>query len=48
MPFLREAVQKQREHFIRLIVENGVAEGPEVENWTLTELIAIYDKHLRK
>ncbi|XXM70878.1 hypothetical protein ACQ0QQ_14295 [Lysinibacillus sphaericus] len=48
MPFLREAVQKQREHFIRLLVENGIAEGPDVEKWTLTELVALYDKHLRK
>ncbi|QWC22314.1 hypothetical protein KJK41_18945 [Bacillus haikouensis] len=48
MPFLREAVQKQRLHFIRLLVKNGIAEGPDVEKWTLTELVALYDKYLRK
>jgi Fur-regulated basic protein A len=48
MPFLREAVQKQREHFIRLLVKNGIAEGPDLEKWTLTELVALYDKHFRK
>jgi hypothetical protein len=48
MPFLRDAVQKQREHFIRLLVKSGVAEGPVLEKWTLTELVALYDKHHRK
>ncbi|QTC40190.1 hypothetical protein I7V34_13450 [Bacillus sp. V3] len=48
MPILREAVQKQRKHFIRLLVKNGIAEGPDVEKWTLTELVALYDKYLRK
>jgi Fur-regulated basic protein A len=48
MPFLRDAVQKQREHFIRLLVKSGVAEGPDLEKWTLTELVALYDKHHRK
>ncbi|WP_082892696.1 Fur-regulated basic protein FbpA [Rossellomorea aquimaris] len=47
MPFLREAVERKREQFIRLLVEAGVYKESDewVKNLTLSELVYVFNKH---
>lgn len=49
LPFLREAVEKQKEQFICRLVKEGVYERKEdAESLTLTELALLLENHLRK
>jgi len=49
VPFLREAVEKQKEQFIGQLLKEGVYERKEdAEKLTLTELALLLENHVRK
>ncbi|MCA1061312.1 Fur-regulated basic protein FbpA [Rossellomorea aquimaris] len=47
MPFLREAVERQRQQFIRRLVEAGVYKSCDkgLQKLTLSELVYVFNKH---
>ncbi|MCC5802077.1 MULTISPECIES: Fur-regulated basic protein FbpA [Bacillaceae] len=47
MPFLREAVERQRQQFIRRLVEAGVYKPCDegLKKLTLSELVYVFNKH---
>lgn len=47
MPYLREAVEKKRQHFIKLLIQAGIFHQSDqyIQQLTLTELEYVYKKN---
>jgi hypothetical protein len=50
MTYLREAVEKRRQYFIKLLIQKGIFQStsPSIEKLTLSELESVYKKFQNK